>query len=126
MKALRPITTLSLGPLLLAVAVAAVGAAVQPDLRTPRGMIICGVVGAAVGVLVFAPIAAGGTACPRFVRRHFEQFERWSSVLLSMGLGHLLFLRMGSAGGVVALALVFLSACLRVYLSELGKRHAVR
>ena len=124
MKALRPMTTLLLGSMLLGFAVAACGAAVLPQLREPRGIAICWATGTALGLLVFLPIAAGEGTRSRFVRRHFEHFERWSSVLLAMGVGHWLFSGIGDAGSVLAFVLVFVAACFRVYLSTVAKRSA--
>jgi hypothetical protein len=121
-KPLKPLTILLLGPALLALAVMVVAVTVNPALRTPRGGWIGLVVGAALGLIIFVPLAAGRARPPQFVRRHFESLERWSSVLLAMGLGHWLFAGMGNNGLLIAFSVLFLSASFRAYLSMLTRR----
>jgi len=55
-----------------------------------------------------------------FVRRHGERFDRWSSFLLAMGLGHLILRMTGYLGFIIAGIAVFLAAGFRVYLSALA------
>jgi hypothetical protein len=124
MRSLRPLTTFVAGSVLLAVAVATGAALVQPDMRNPRGVTICLVTGAILGMLIFGPIAAGDGLRSAFVRRHFHQFERWSVFILALGLGHWIGVGLGDHGITWAFAFVFLGACFRVYLSSLAKRPA--
>jgi hypothetical protein len=124
MRSLKPFTTFLGGSVLLAVAVATGAAVVQPDMRNPRGVAICLVTGAMLGMLIFGPIAAGDTLRSAFVRRHFEQLERWSAFALALGLGHWIGMGLGDKGIICAVAFVFLGACFRVYLSGVAKRPA--
>src|SRR4051794_39813709 len=117
MRSLKPYTTFLGGSLLLAVAVATGAALVQPDMRNPRGIAVCLVTGAILGMFIFGPIAAGAAFRSVFVRRHFQQFERWSAFVLALGLGHWIGIGLGDNGMIWAFAFVFLGACLRVYLS---------
>ena len=124
MRSLKPLMILVGGSLLLSVAVALVAAAAQPPLRNARGVALGLAAGLAVGMFVFGPIAAADVFRPAFVRRHFEQLERWSAVGLAMGLGHLVGTILGDKGIILAFAFVFLGACFRVYLSGVAKRPA--
>ena len=124
MRSLKPFTTVVGGSLLLALAVATGAAVVQPDMRNPRGATICLVTGAILGMFIFGPIAAGDAFRSAFVRRHFEQFERWSAFILALGLGHWIGVGLGDSGIIWAFAFVFLGACFRIYLSGLAKRPA--
>lgn len=124
MRSLKPIATLLFGPLLLAIAVAIGGAVADPQMRKPRGILIGLGVGMALGLLIFTPIAASEAFGGRFMRRHFHQLERWSAFLLTMGLGHLLFLQIGDWGTLVAFALMFVCVLVRVCLSQVAKRPA--
>lgn len=125
MRSLKPFTTFVGGPVLLALAVATVAAVVQPDMRNPRGIAICLVTGAILGMFIFGPLAAGDACRSAFVRRHFEQLDRWSAFLLALGLGHWIGVGLGDRGIIWAFALVFLGACARIYLSAGAKRPAV-
>ena len=58
------------------------------------------------------------------VRRHIQHFDRWSSALLFLGLGHLALARFGFAGLMIAAALVFVSACFRAWMFHLDVRTA--
>jgi hypothetical protein len=124
MKSLKPITTLVGGTFLLSGAMATAVAIVQPDFRNPGGVTICLVAGMVLGIFVFGPVAAGDAFRSAFVRRHVEQFDRWSAVVLAMGLGHWAGMGLGDMGLIVAFAFVFLGACFRVYLSGLARRRA--
>lgn len=97
MRSLKPFTTFVGGSLLLAVAVATGAAVVQPDMRNPRGIAICLIMGAILGMFIFGPIAAGDAFRSAFVRRHFEQFERWSAFIGALGLGHWIGVGLGEA-----------------------------
>jgi hypothetical protein len=57
MRSLKPLTTFVGGSVLLAVAVVTRAAVVQPDMRNPRGVAICLVTGAVLGMFIFGPIA---------------------------------------------------------------------
>jgi hypothetical protein len=122
MRTLKPITTFVGGSALLAVVVATGAAAVQPDVRNPRGVATWLVAGAILGAFIFGPAAAGNAFRSAFVRRHFEQFERWSAFVLALGLGHWIGRMLGDNGILWAFTFVFLGACFRVYLSVLATR----
>jgi len=124
MRPLKPFTTLVGGSVLLAVAVATGAAVVRSDMRNPRGVAICLVTGAILGMLIFGPIAAGDALRPAFVRRHFNQLERWSAFALALGLGHWLGMGLGDNGIIWAFAFVFLGAGFRIYLSGVANRRA--
>jgi hypothetical protein len=47
-------------------------------MRNPRGAVICVIIGGVLGMFIFGPIAAGETLRSAFVRRHFQQFERFA------------------------------------------------
>ena len=124
MKSLKPLTIFAGGSALLAVAVALSVAIAQSDFRNTRGIAICLAGGMVLGMFIFGPIAAPDVFRPDFVRRHFAHFERWSALLMAMGLGHWIGLAAGDAGIVLAFGLVFLGACFRVYLSGFANRPA--
>jgi hypothetical protein len=58
----------------------------------------------------------------QFVRRHIEQFDRLSSALLFVGLGHWILLQFKDTGIVIAFVLIFVAACFRAWMFELGRR----
>ena len=124
MRSLKPFTTFVGGSVLLAVTVGIGAALVQLDMRNPRGVAIWLVAGAIFGMFIFGPIAAGEAFRSAFVHRHFEQFERWSSLVMAMGLGHWIGTMLGDTGIIWAFALVSLGACFRVYLFGLAERPA--
>jgi len=124
MRPLKPFTTFVGGSALLAVAVATGAAVVRPDMRNPRGAAICLVTGAMLGMFIFGPVAAGDALRPAFVRRHFDQFERWSAFALAPGLGHWIGMGLGDNGIIWAFAFVFLGASFRIYLSGVANRRA--
>ena len=122
MRSLKPLTTFFGGSVLLAVAVAAGAILVDSEMRDPRGIAVCVVTGAILGMLIFGPIAAGEAFRSAFVRRHFEQFDRWSAFILALGLGHWIGVTLGENGIIWAFAFMFVGAGFRSYLSGLAKR----
>jgi hypothetical protein len=67
---------------------------------------------------------ARGDIMKHFVRRHIEQFDRWSAALLFLGLGHWILLQFKDTGIVIAFALIFVAACFRAWMFDLGRRTA--
>ena len=124
MKPLKPLTTVVLGPLLLGVAVAAGAAVFDASYRNPRAAAVCIIAGVVFGLLLFVPVAAPEVFRPRFVRRHFEHFDRWSALVGAMGLGHLVGLRLGNHGFIVAMLALGLCACFRIYLAGVAERRS--
>lgn len=124
MRPLKPLATFAGGTVLMAIAVASAVVVADSDLRGPRGVTVGVVMGGIFGMLVFGSIAAGDGLRSTFVRRHFEQFDRYSALLMAAGLGHCLDTWLGANGIVIAYALVFFGACFRTYLHGAAKRPA--
>jgi hypothetical protein len=124
MRHLKPLTIVTLGPLLLGVAIAAGAAVFDASYRNARAAAVCIIAGVVFGLLLFVPIAAPEVFRPRFVRRHLEHFDRWSALVGALGLGHLLGLRLGEYGFIVAMLALGLCACSRIYLAGVPERRS--
>jgi hypothetical protein len=122
MRPLKPFTTFAAGSLVLAAVFGAVTLIAHPDRSTLRDLGVASAIGLLLGAPLFGAIAAGMVCPSQRVRRHFEQMERWSSILMAMGLGHWFSLQLGEYGTFVALALVFIGACFRIFLHGVAKR----
>jgi hypothetical protein len=120
---MKPFTIMSLGPLLLGLTLGAV-VLVDPMMRNVRGVLIGVVCGTTLGLFMFAPFAAGEVLRPRFVGRHLAQLDRWSAMLLAMGLGHCVFSRVGDYGLLIAFAVIVAAALFRVYLGVYAQQRA--
>lgn len=57
-----------------------------------------------------------------FIRRHAQRFERWSSALLLLGLGYIVLSLLQDLAPLVAMTLVFASACFRALLFAVTRR----
>ena len=67
--------------------------------------------------------AVGGTIVD-FIRRHKQQFDHWSSILLSFGLGYIVLSLLRDLGPLVAMSMAFLAALFRAWLFAVTRRPA--
>ena len=124
MRRLKPLEIFIGGSVLLAIALPFAVAIGQPDARNAGAVIRLLVAGAIFGMFIFGFIAAGEGVRSSFVRRHFEQLERWSAFVMALGLGHWMGVMVGDTAIIWAFAFVILGACFRVYLDCLAKQPA--
>ena len=122
MKSLRPLTIVLLGPAILALAGTALWGVVRPDMRTLYGLGLGFMLGAALGLSTFGPIAAGvaiRNRHPGWVNSYFPHINWYTSFIMALSLGYLaalhrhhVFDRLGTA----ACLGVFLGATVKVVL----------
>jgi len=120
MRPLKPLTIMIVAPLLVAITVAVLFSYFHHNFHDPRLIAIAAITGYSIGLLLVAPIVASEFARASFVRRHFTQFDRWSSIIGALGLGHLIGISIGNWGMLIAFVAVFLTVLFRVFLSGLA------
>ena len=92
MKSLRPITVVTVGPVVAGLAWALLVALCLPEWRTPSRIVLAVLSGVALGLIVFAPIATGlAIRGPRHksLLRHSSQISWYTSLAMGLSLGYL-------------------------------------
>ena len=124
MKSLRPAIIVTLGPALLGFGTAVAFWFGLPDSRTVTGVGWALLVGAALGLAIFGPIAAAQAVRHRrsdWLFRHSFRIQWYTSAAMGLALGYLIAcvrhqLFDGFAG--LALLIVFLGAVIKTALSD--------
>lgn len=128
MKSLRPITSLALAAVLGGVAVAIIASIAKPDTMTVPGLLLWFGSGAASGLIVVAPIAAGEAfrePLTRLVGQRAFHLNWYVSLLMAMAMGyvyasihHQVFDKLTA----VSLVVVFLGAGVKVLMGAAYER----
>ena|SRR5438552_14558767 len=133
MKALRPVTIVTLGCALLGVAQAVAVWLSLPDSRRLTDIAWALLVGTGFGLVMFGPIALAVLTIerrPDWVHRYGFCVNWHTSIAMGLSLGYLVAsIRHDRFDGlaVVAFMIVFLGACVKVALNEaLGQRRQDR
>jgi hypothetical protein len=133
MKSLRPITILAVGLPLAGVAVSAGATILVPGVLTARGILTWFVVGAFLGAVILAPIAAVEAFRARLISLlgpHAHEIWWYVSITMAVAFGYVLaVMRRGSFDGFfwLAVAVLFTGAMLKMAMQILyrpGSRSA--
>ena len=128
MKALRPATIVTLGPLLLGIAVAVGASVAMPDSRDLSSFASALAIGAAVGLAGFWPIAAilaVGDRRPEWLARHSWRIDFYSSLAMALSIGYLAACMRHSVSDslvLAAVAVVILGATIKTALSYAARQ----
>ena len=128
MKALRPLTIVTLGPALLGLAIATGTWCVLPSSRTAPEVAWALLIGAAFGIIMFGPIAAARLMRqhrPDWLARYARQISWYTSALMMMSLGYLIAcMRHGvfDTLAMIAFGLVLASAVVKIALGDVLRR----
>jgi hypothetical protein len=57
-----------------------------------------------------------------FLRRHFQSLDRWSAMLLAMGLGYVVLSQLGDGKMLAAMLLITVGAFFRALLFDAAER----
>jgi uncharacterized BrkB/YihY/UPF0761 family membrane protein len=128
MKSLRSLTIVFLGPAILAVASTALVGVFRPDMRTFSGLGLGFLLGAALGLVLFGPIATGvaiRNRHPEWLNRYSIHINWYTSLVMLFSLGYLTALRrhhVSDSFGAAAFLAVFLGAAVKVALLADAKK----